>query len=98
MFCFELEEPPCSTLAFFFLEAEESEESAGRFSTAGVERARFLNSSRSLSKLGSMILPRGKDKKKVCASLRYLRVEISVYHGLCRVRWEPEGPSTESKS
>lgn len=78
MFCFELEEPPCSTLAFFFLEAEESEESAGRFSTAGVERARFLNSSRSLSKLGSMILPRGKGEKKVLASIRHSGAEISV--------------------
>lgn len=81
--CFELEEPPCSTLAFFFLEAEESEESAGRFSTAGVERARFLNSSRSRSKLGSMILPQGKGERKVSASPRYLRADAAVYHGMC---------------
>lgn len=98
VFCLELEEPPCSTLAFFFLEAEESEERVGRFSTAGVERARFLNSSRSLSKLGSMILPRGKGEKKVSASPKYLGAEATVYHGIRRVRWEPQGPTTESNS
>lgn len=64
MFCLEPEEPPCSTFAFFFLAAEESAEGAGRFSTAGVDRARFLNSSRSRSRLGSMALPRAHEKGK----------------------------------
>lgn len=64
MFCFELEEPLCSTLAFFFFEEEESEDGSGRFSTTGVERARFLNSSRSLNKVGSIILSGGAGGKR----------------------------------
>lgn len=64
MFCLEPEEPPCSTLAFFFLAEAESAEGAGRFSTAGVDRARFLNSSRSRSRLASMALPRHQEKGK----------------------------------
>lgn len=70
MFCFELDEPPCSTFAFFFFEEEESEDGAGRFSTAGVERARFLNSSRSLNKLGSIILSREAGGKRQETGIR----------------------------
>lgn len=57
-FCLEPEDPPCSTFAFFFLDEEEEGDSEGtaRFSTTGVERARFLNSSRSLNRLGSIML------------------------------------------
>ena len=81
MFCFELEEPPCSTFAFFFFEEEESEDGAGRFSTAGVERARFLNSSRSLSKLGSIILLRGVGGKRQETDARVSKITESG--GIC---------------
>lgn len=65
VFCFELDDPPCSPFDFFFLEDVESEEGAVRFSTAGVESARFLNSSRSLSRLGSIILSQEKGIWKI---------------------------------
>lgn len=47
------EELSLSTLGFFFLWDPDSD-AAGRFSTAGVERALFWNSSRSLSRAGSI--------------------------------------------
>lgn len=60
---FDPEELSLSTLGFFFLCDPESEE-AGLFSTAGVDRALFLNSSLSLSRAGSILPGRTHNAQK----------------------------------
>lgn len=57
--CLDPEELSLSGLGFFFLCDPESE-GACLFSTAGVDRALFLKSSRSLSRAGSILLSENK--------------------------------------
>lgn len=61
--CLDPEELSLSTLGFFFLCDPESED-AGLFSTAGVDKALFLNSSLSLSRAGSILAGRESTKSK----------------------------------
>lgn len=71
LLCLDPEELSFSTLGFFFLDDPESDE-ACLFSTAGVERALFLNSSLSLSRAGSILCDKFNSvKSKIQTEMRF---------------------------